>query len=268
MAKGPNVNQAQKYQFTMERAEQLIEKLRYQMASGAGRDQLLVTLQLLYGEIAGMPKGLQSDLPGSKVSVIVHGMGVFQQPLSAARPPHDAKDRVVAVLEVDDQEMEEEMLSIREAAEFRSELSLHARPSPELHLPEEPSLERPALQPEPMQILERDALREVNQAMGTEGTSLNDALKNDGAELGERLHHEPVKDLRKAIGINDRYLYINELFKGDQSVFDRTLKTLNDFTSLAEAKFWMERELLLKSGWNRDDKIVRQFTQLVSRRFS
>jgi hypothetical protein len=77
-----------------------------------------------------------------------------------------------------------------------------------------------------------------------------------------------VKDLRKAIGINDRYLYINELFKGDQSVFERTLKTLNDFTSLAEAKFWMERELLLKSGWNREDKTVRQFIQLVSRRFS
>lgn len=250
----------------MERAEQLIEKLRHQMTSGADRDQLLVTLQLLYGEIAGMPKGPKPASPGSKVSVIVHGTGLFQQPLSAARPLHDPTDKVVAILEVDDQEMEEEMLSIREAAEFRSELSLHARPATELLLPDESLPEVPA--PKPTHIMEPDAIRELNQAIGSEGTSLNDALKNESAELGERLHHEPVKDLRKAIGINDRYLYINELFKGDQSVFERTLKTLNDFTSLAEAKFWMERELLLKSGWNRDDKTVRQFIQLVSRRFS
>ena len=252
----------------MERAEQLMEKLSYQMSSGAGRDQLLLTLQLLYGEIAGMPTGAKSASPSSKVSVIVHGTGVFHQPLVAARPPHDPTDRVVAVLEVDDLDMEEEMLSIREAAEFRSELSLLARPPVDLHLPDEPSPDRLAPMPESIKPDVPDALREVNQTMGSDGTSLNDALKNEGAELGEKLHHEPVKDLRKAIGINDRYLYINELFKGDQSVFERTLKTLNDFTSLAEAKFWMERELLLKSGWNREDKTVRQFIQLVSRRFS
>jgi hypothetical protein len=76
------------------------------------------------------------------------------------------------------------------------------------------------------------------------------------------------RDLRKAIGINDRYLFINELFSGDEAMFERSVKTLNQFSILPEAEFWMQRELKLKLAWNEDSAIVQQFIQLVRRRFS
>jgi len=77
-----------------------------------------------------------------------------------------------------------------------------------------------------------------------------------------------VKDLKKAIGINDRYLYINELFNGNEAMFERTLKTLNGFSILPEAEYWIQRELRLKMGWKDDNPLVQQFVQLVKRRFS
>lgn len=98
--------------------------------------------------------------------------------------------------------------------------------------------------------------------------SLNDRLKESKTELAERLKEAPVKDLRKAIGINDRFLFINELFRGDEAMYERSIKTINGFNIYAEAEYWITRELKTKLGWNIDLPAVLQFDQLVKRRFS
>ena len=93
-------------------------------------------------------------------------------------------------------------------------------------------------------------------------------LNQNKAEVSHKLKDEPVKDLRKAIGVNDRFLYINELFRGDEAMYERSIKTINNFSILAEAEFWIRRELKVKIGWSESDPVVKQFDQLVRRRFS
>jgi hypothetical protein len=93
-------------------------------------------------------------------------------------------------------------------------------------------------------------------------------LKEFRKEVAQKLGDVAIKDLRKAIGINDRYLYINELFNGDEAMFERSVKTLNQFSILPEAEFWMQRELRIKLGWKEDNLVVQQFVQLVRRRFA
>jgi len=111
--------------------------------------------------------------------------------------------------------------------------------------------------------------REINDFIGTNGTSsLNDRLKSDIVELKSALNDAPVRDLRKAIGINDRYVFINQLFRGDEVMYERSLKTINGFRILPEAEYWMERELKVKLGWDENREATRQFYQLVKRRFS
>ncbi len=97
--------------------------------------------------------------------------------------------------------------------------------------------------------------------------SLNDRLKVEHKELGSVLKESPIRDLKKAIGINDRYQFINELFRGDEAMFERSLKTINSFNVYSEAEYWIKRELKLKLGWNEDSEIVHHFDHLVRRRF-
>ena len=111
--------------------------------------------------------------------------------------------------------------------------------------------------------------REINDVIGTNGTSsLNEKLKSDIVELKSALNDTPVRDLRKAIGINDRYVFINQLFRGDEVMYERSLKTINGFRILPEAEYWMERELKVKLGWDENREATRHFYQLVKRRFS
>jgi hypothetical protein len=111
--------------------------------------------------------------------------------------------------------------------------------------------------------------REVNDVIGVNGaSSLNDKLRTEVADLKSALNDTPVRDLKKAIGVNDRYVFINQLFRGDEVMYERSIKTINGFRILPEAEYWMERELKVKLGWDENREITRHFYQIVKRRFS
>jgi hypothetical protein len=124
----------------------------------------------------------------------------------------------------------------------------------------DPMTEIPTLSHQPKE-------REVNDA-SQQAESLNDKLKQGKTELVEVLKETPVKDLRRAIGINDRFLFINDLFRGDESMYERSVKTINSFNIYPEAEYWINRELKVKLGWNNSHPSVLLFDQLVKRRFS
>ena len=110
--------------------------------------------------------------------------------------------------------------------------------------------------------------RELNDVIGNNGSSLNDRLKVDVMELAAALNDTPVRDLKKAIGVNDRYVFISQLFRGDEVMYERSIKTINGFRILPEAEYWMERELKVKLGWDENREATRHFYQLIKRRFS
>jgi hypothetical protein len=111
--------------------------------------------------------------------------------------------------------------------------------------------------------------REINDIIGGgAGSSLNEKLKSDIVDLRSALNDTPVRDLKKAIGVNDRYVFVNQLFRGDEAMYERSIKTINAFRILPEAEYWMERELKVKLGWDENNNLTRHFYQLVKRRFS
>ena len=136
-----------------------------------------------------------------------------------------------------------------------------AEPQPFDALAETPTL----LQHIPPQV---EAPKEINQLIAQQHTSLNDRLKEEKIELAHKLKDTPIKDLRKAIGINDRFEFVSELFRGDEAMYERSIKTINSFHILGEAEYWMNRELKVKLGWNDNKDTVQHFYGLVRRRFS
>jgi hypothetical protein len=110
--------------------------------------------------------------------------------------------------------------------------------------------------------------KEINELVVDPAIPLNQKLKTSHTELGDVLAAGPrISDLKKAFGINDRFQFINSLFRGDNDMFDRSIRTLNNFGNYQEASFWMQRELVIKLGWNDDDELVQQFYKILQRRF-
>ena len=231
----------------MERIEALISKLKDQFESKADPNLLLGTVQLLQFELTKLKTGNHPSLGTAKVAVMLPGdkmVGTFASPYEKYAPKpvekivHELQETVMA---------EDGHLSV-------------VQKNGQLDMVFDPMTEIPTLS---NQIKEK----EVNTAIA-QRESLNDKLKQGKTELMEVLKESPVKDLRKAVGINDRFLLINELFRGDENLYERSIKTINSFNIYAEAEFWISRELKLKLEWNNELPSVQYFYQLVKRRFS
>jgi hypothetical protein len=101
-----------------------------------------------------------------------------------------------------------------------------------------------------------------------ETPTINTAFNENKQEVSHILENTHIKDLRKAIGINDKYLFINELFNGDENLYEKSIKHIQHFSIYAEATFWVQKELKTKLHWNSNAYAVELFDQLVKRRFS
>ncbi|HEX5653333.1 MAG TPA: hypothetical protein VFX58_09675 [Chitinophagaceae bacterium] len=230
----------------MERIEVLINKLKEQFDQGAGLSQLQLTVQQLHTELARQPASAARTLGTSKVAVMLPSSnGSYDQ--YAPRP-------------ADDEEEEPAVKEVKETLLVEEGNVSVVQKNGQLDMVFDPMTEIPTLS---HQVREK----ELND-MTAQGESLNDKLKQGKTELVEILKETPVKDLRKAIGINDRFLFINELFRGDEAMYERSIKTINSFNIFPEAEYWISRELKIKIGWSNDNPTVKHFDQLVRRRFS
>jgi len=247
----------------MERVKTLIEKLQHQVAENASPDNLLVTVQLLQNELL-KEKGTHQTFNNGKVIVMMPGSGINRIDTLNTQQNENAEvaeeDKIIEILQVDEKEIEEELEEIKRNADAKNQMSVNAKPV----LTFDPIEDVPTLT---HQIPIPDNEKNVNNS-ATRPESLNERLKQSKIELSDMLTEAPVRDLKKAIGVNDRFLFINELFRGDEAGYERSIKTINNFSIYPEAQYWIERELKVKIGWKESDPIVKQFDQLVKRRFS
>lgn len=241
----------------MERVETLIKKLQEQFTANATAEQLLLTVQMLQAELACLKK---DGILQNNTNISVDIPQTILPPVPAAPV---TEEKIVEVLQVDEAEIEAELEEIKRNAEAVQKMSVHNKPAILFDDDEHPiptlAQHIPATVP---------VKKEINDAAADNGASLNDKLKQSKIDLGDTLTDAPVRDLKKAIGINDRFLYINELFRGDESMYERSIKTINGFSILPEAEYWIQRELKVKLGWSDGNETVQQFVLLVRRRFT
>lgn len=247
----------------MERVETLLQKLQEQFTKGDPPAKLLLTVQMLQHELSH----LQAAAPANGKETIAVSMPVnvniapvFAAPAEPVQEKPAEEEKIVQVLQVDEAEIEAELEEIKRNAQLRQQIGVSSKPQ---LLFEDSGDDIPTLPPRPEPVV-----KEINDHVAETSTSLNDKLKVAAAELSDKLADGPVKDLKKAIGVNDRFLYINELFRGDEAMYERSIKTINSFSIFPEAEYWIRRELKTKLGWKDSDETVRQFDQLIKRRFA
>lgn len=91
-----------------------------------------------------------------------------------------------------------------------------------------------------------------------------------GGELSDKLANKSIKSIKKAMGINEKYLISNELFGGDNDSFTNTIDQLDDLKSFDEARTLLEQDVIKKFGWDEPKKLKRakNFLKLVRSRYN
>ncbi len=129
----------------------------------------------------------------------------------------------------------------------------------------EPEKEPVAAKPE-AEVVETTGSVDKNARLGDvlqkNKSALNEKVARKSSE-NEIIFTKPVDDVRKAMGINDRFFYQRELFDGNSELFNRTLDQINSMGSFDDAKNF----LISNFKWDAESDTTETFLKIVKRRF-
>ena len=81
--------------------------------------------------------------------------------------------------------------------------------------------------------------------------------------VGDMMSARRAKELRKALGLNDRFRFRRELFGNSDVNMNDTLNLIDTMADYAEARDYLINDL----GWSADEPVVKEFLELVSLHF-
>lgn len=253
----------------MERVETLINILVEKLQKKASANDLLTTVKMLASELEHVKRITPPDI--STASTVAVNIARQITPVEYLESENEAakdEEKTVEVLQVDEADLEAELEEIKKTTEERNKFTLPNKPAPVFdYLDDIPTLANRQMDaPVSTDVRQPKEIHEILPVNNV--ASVNESLRTAKSELSDSLQDAPVKDLKKAIGINDRFVYLKELFRGDDAMYERSIKTINAFAIYPEAEYWIRRELKLKLGWDDKNETVKQFDQLVRRRFA
>jgi hypothetical protein len=96
-------------------------------------------------------------------------------------------------------------------------------------------------------------------------TFMNERLaQQTGKEdLSTKLQSKPIEDISKAIGLNDKYKLVRELFNGNSEFYSQTIEKLNHASNFNEAFTYINTTF----DWDREEEPVQFLLDLVRRKF-
>lgn len=95
---------------------------------------------------------------------------------------------------------------------------------------------------------------------------LGEKMITEDNSLAAKLQNRPVGDLRSAIGINDKFLFVNELFSGSMEKYNRSIEILNDIQTYNGALIYLN-ELKVELQWNSNNVAYKKLAELVKLKF-
>ena len=110
----------------------------------------------------------------------------------------------------------------------------------------------------------RKAEKTLNEAEAKGGKAVIDEMAIPQAWKLD-LPGEHVNDIRSAIGLNDKALFVNALFRQDNALYQDTLRILNGMKTLAEAEKYLSENF---PEWKTDSEDVYKFMMAVRRKIS
>lgn len=94
-----------------------------------------------------------------------------------------------------------------------------------------------------------------------------DKLSNkDDSSVAAKMQHSKISDLKQAIGINEKFLFINELFNGDLGRYNKVIDEFNELKNQQGIDTYLF-EMKIQNQWAEDSEAYLKLKELLDRKF-
>ncbi len=108
--------------------------------------------------------------------------------------------------------------------------------------------------------------RTIDMYADSKNTLADKFQDNQDKSIAAKMQKNKISDLKKAIGINEKFLFIKELFDGNTTEYDNAVKQLNSFDQ-REAALKYLKELQKKYSWDEESEALNQLIGLIEKRY-
>jgi hypothetical protein len=107
----------------------------------------------------------------------------------------------------------------------------------------------------------------VSTARKTDKTVVEKLSEENQAEtIADKIGSHKITGLKQAIGINEKFFFINELFQGNMKEYSETLNALDQVEEIQATKDFLEN-LCRKNSWDTEGNAVRKLYEFIERKF-
>ncbi|MDP3468601.1 MAG: hypothetical protein Q8S11_09730 [Daejeonella sp.] len=129
--------------------------------------------------------------------------------------------------------------------------------SPEFKIFEENNLEEPATSTAGSEAEEKPrTINEILASQSSQGT------------VSSQFVHRQVKDLKSLINLNDKLLFVRDLFNGYSLAYSEAIEILNRFESFESADNFLKQNYSSKNNWAEKQIVADKFYEILNKRFS
>lgn len=215
-------------------------------------DALVKRIALLEARVAGLEEKIRE----------AEMRGMMQEEM-AAEPAEVAEsfEESAEVSAVEEEESAEEMMEEVVDEVMYDEPEAAVEEQPEIEIEFEFEEEPEVLEPEDQDF----EVLEPAPEPGDRPVLVVDKARPDWYDWEVDIPGPYIEDIRDGIGLNDRILFLNELFYGDEERFAAALSALNGMEKLVDAVEYMRKRY---PQWDEESDEVYRFYMTVRRRFN
>lgn len=98
--------------------------------------------------------------------------------------------------------------------------------------------------------------------------TLNQQISVQSTELADQPSGPPISDIKQGITLNDKLLYVKELFNGYNLAYAEAVEILNRFSTFDEALKFLNTNYVTKNNWAGKPETTEKFYALLKRRYA
>ncbi len=266
------------------RQQQILSEIKSMMASIRGQLEMLDTkmaeLQQIVDPEDFAAESIDIDIEDAEMveTVVAEEVVVQEIPLEEPEEEPEVEPLEEPAVEPEEETAEEPAVVADDLpfGEYPDEFAVPEFPaepeiSEEPELPAEPELQsEPEIPVEPTLdedlpesiFAEPEVVTVAARAKSVSRPSINDRMA-DNCAWRRDMPGPQVKDIRSAISLNDRVIFINLLFEEDAQTFVNTLSKINTLESLDQAVEYISAEF---PSWDMNSELVYRFMMAVRRK--
>ncbi|MBR5651018.1 MAG: hypothetical protein IKW93_02200 [Bacteroidales bacterium] len=120
--------------------------------------------------------------------------------------------------------------------------------------------------PETVEDVEANVVEDTEIEENSEPEDAKNNIFQEQPTIADKISHARLDDLKSAIDISDKFLFIRTLFDNEVSAYNESIEKFNSMTSHNDAIIFIQH-LAHKYNWDEDSDIYTKFVSIIERRF-